>query len=371
MPILKNTFYGNALDMWLLALGILIGGPIVLNIILKVLARTLKRFNERFPGEFTRMAGETVERTKALLLLFIFIYVGSRVLILPPSAQKAFRYLLIISVGIQIGIWASSLARKLISLYMSRQDNAADYASARTMVDLGIRVLVWSTVLLMVLDNLGFDITTLVAGLGVGGIAIAMASQHILADLFASLSIIMDKPFRLGDFIIIGQQLGTVENIGLKTTRIRSLSGEELVLSNNDLLSSRIQNYKTMQERRVVFTIGVEYGTPYEKLKSIPAMIRGIIESIDKARFDRSHFSSYGDFSLNIETVYYILAPDYLTYMDIQQEINLGIFKKFEEEEIVFAFPTRTVHLYANSAAVPERRKAESDSPQRAIKFTN
>lgn len=139
----------------------------------------------------------------------------------------------------------------------------------------------------------------------------------------------LDKPFRLGDFIIVGDHLGTVENIGLKTTRIRSLSGEELVLSNNDLLSSRIRNYKTMHERRIVFKVGVEYSTPYEKLKCIPGMIRTIIESIERARFDRSHFSSYGDYSLNFETVYYILAPDYMTYMDVQQEINLRLFKEF------------------------------------------
>lgn len=365
---LKNTFYGNTLGNYLLAIGILVGGTLLLKIFMRILARSLKKLNEKYPGETTRMAGETVERTKSVLLLFICAYIGSRVLTLPAAAEKAMRYMVIIAVGIQIGIWASALARKLVSLYISRQDNAQEYASARTMVNLGVRVLIWSAVLLMVLDNMGFTITTLVAGLGVGGIAVAMASQQILADLFASLSIILDKPFRLGDFIIVGDLLGTVENIGLKTTRIRSLSGEEVVLANNDLLSSRIKNYATMQERRVVFTIGVEYNTAYDKLKSIPDWIKEVIESIEKTRFDRSHFSQYGNFSLNIETVYYVLSPDYLVYMDIQQAINLQIFKKFEQESVVFAFPTQTIHLHGKTES-PQEGRMDRDI-RRTVAFT-
>jgi len=200
-------------------------------------------------------------------------------------------------------------------------------------------------IVLLVLDNLGFNITTLVAGLGVGGIAVAMASQSVLADLFASLSILLDKPFKVGEFIIVGDMMGSVENIGLKTTRVRSLGGEQLVFSNADLLSSRIRNYRRMEERRVVFTIGVEYSTSYEKLKRIPGMIKDIILSVDHTRFDRSHFMNYGDFSLNVETVFYVLSSDYNLYADVRQEINLALFKKFEDEGIVFAFPSQTVYL--------------------------
>jgi small-conductance mechanosensitive channel len=167
----------------------------------------------------------------------------------------------------------------------------------------------------------------------------------VLSELFASLSILLDKPFQVGEFIIVGDMLGVVENIGLKTTRIRSLSGELLIFSNADLLSSRIRNYKTMQERRVVFTIGVEYNTPSQKLKKIPAIIRNAVETNEATRFDRCHFASYGDFSLNYETVYYVLSGDYNQYMDIQQKINLQIYEAFEQENIVFAFPTRTIHL--------------------------
>ncbi len=189
-------------------------------------------------------------------------------------------------------------------------------------------------VVLLLLDNLGYQITTLIAGLGIGGIAIAFAVQNILVDVFASFSIMIDKPFMVGDFIIVGDLLGTVEYIGIKTTRVRSLSGEQLVFSNNDLLKSRIRNYKRMFERRVVFTFRVPYNTAYDKVQTIPKMVKEIIESVEKTRFDRAHFKEYGEHSLVYEVVYYVLVPEYNIYMDIQQDINLNLFKKFEQEGI-------------------------------------
>ncbi len=197
----------------------------------------------------------------------------------------------------------------------------------------------------LVLDNLGVNITTLVAGLGVGGIAIALAVQNILSDVFCSVAILVDKPFQVGDFIIVGDMMGTVEKIGIKTTRVRSLSGEQLVFSNADLVNSRIRNYKRMQERRVVFSFGVIYQTPADKLEHIPAMVKEIIESVDQARFDRTHFKQFGDSSLDFECVYYVLSRDYNLYMDIQQKINLELFTRFEKEGIEFAYPTRTLYI--------------------------
>ncbi len=178
-----------------------------------------------------------------------------------------------------------------------------------------------------------------------GGIAIALATQSILSDLFASLSILLDRPFEVGHFIIVGDHLGSVEKIGLKTTRIRSLSGELIIFGNNDLLQSRIRNFTHFQERRVVFKFGVLYGTPAEKLKKIPGMVREIIEKTDNTRFDRAHFMAFGDYSLLFEIVYYVLSPDYTEYMNIQEKINFAILERFEEEGIQFAFPTRTVHI--------------------------
>ncbi|MGE3526922.1 MAG: mechanosensitive ion channel family protein, partial [Gemmatimonadales bacterium] len=183
------------------------------------------------------------------------------------------------------------------------------------------------------------------AGLGVGGVAVALALQKILGDLFASLAIVLDKPFVLGDFIIVDDYLGSIENIGLKTTRVRSLSGEQLVFSNSDLLGSRIRNYGRMFERRVVFSIGVIYQTTKEQLQAIPGIIRTAIEAQDKTRFDRSHFQKYGDFSLDFETVYYVKSPDYNIYMDIQQAINLQIFEEFGKRGIEFAYPTQTLFV--------------------------
>jgi small-conductance mechanosensitive channel len=192
---------------------------------------------------------------------------------------------------------------------------------------------------------MGIDITALVAGLGVGGIAVALAAQNILGDLFASWSIVLDKPFLVGDFIIIDGYSGTVEHIGLKTTRLRSLTGEQLIFSNSDLLKCRIRNYKRMQERRIVFSFGVLYETPLEKLKEIPGIVKDIITSIENTRFDRAHFASYGNYSLNFEVVYYVLSSDYTVYMDIQQKINLALFEEFQKKDIVFAYPTQTIYV--------------------------
>jgi len=194
-------------------------------------------------------------------------------------------------------------------------------------------------VLLLALDTLGIDITALVAGLGVGGIAVALAVQKVLGDLFASLSIVLDKPFAVGDFLIIDQHMGSVEYVGLKTTRLRSLSGEQLVFSNSDLLGSRIRNYGRMYERRVVFNIGVTYQTPRDKLVMIPQILRAAIEAQKRTRFDRAHFKEFGDFALNFESVYYVVGPDYNTYMDIQQAINLFIQKVSKRKEL--SLPTR------------------------------
>jgi len=222
-----------------------------------------------------------------------------------------------------------------------------DTSSATTITFLGFiaRLILWVIVLLLILDNLGVNITGLVAGLGIGGIAVALAVQNILGDLLASLSIVLDKPFVIGDFVVVDSLSGTIEHIGLKTTRIRSLSGEQLIFSNNDLLKSRIRNYKRMEERRIVFGFGVVYQTPMEKLTFIKTIVGDIIKKQENARLDRVHFKEYGDSSLNFEVVYFVAKPDFNLYMDVQEAINLEIFRRFQEEGIEFAYPTRTLYL--------------------------
>jgi len=204
---------------------------------------------------------------------------------------------------------------------------------------------VWSLAVIFLLDNLGFKISTVIAGLGIGGVAIALAAQAVLGDLFSYFSIIFDRPFEIGDFIIVGDLLGTIEHIGIKTTRVRSLGGEQLIFPNSDLTNSRVRNYKRMQKRRVVFKLGVTYDTPLAKLKEIPKIIEGSIKGVADTIFDRAHFSSYGDFSLTFEVVYYVLSSDYNKYMDIQQEINFKIKEEFEKKAIEFAFPTQTLYV--------------------------
>jgi small-conductance mechanosensitive channel len=258
--------------------------------------------------------------------------------------------LLVVGLLVQLGIWAVAGLGRFMALRRERElVEDASAVAAMDIVSFLTRVAVWAIVFLLVLDNLGVNITALVAGLGVGGIAVALAAQNIISDLFASLSIVLDRPFVLGDFLVIDDYYGNVEKVGLKTTRVRSLSGEQLVFSNNDLLSSRIRNYGQMVERRIVFTIGVVYQTPYEKLAELPGIIEDIVVKQDSARFDRAHFQRFGDYSLNFETVYYVESSDYRLYMDIQQAVNLEIFRRFAEEGIEFAYPTQTLFVERDS----------------------
>ena len=219
----------------------------------------------------------------------------------------------------------------------------ADDATTLDALGLIAKIALWVILGLIILDNLNVEISTLVTSLGIGGIAVALALQNILGDLFSSLSIALDKPFVIGDFVVVDDFEGDVEDIGLKSTRIRSLSGEELVFSNTDLLNSRIRNYKRMEKRRISFTIGVVYGTPVEKLELIPGMIEDIITPLETVDFDRAHFKTLGDFSLDFGVVYYVLVPDYVSYLDIHQVIILEIYKRFEKEGIEFAYPTQTL----------------------------
>ena len=208
-----------------------------------------------------------------------------------------------------------------------------------------IKVIIWVIGIIMLLDNMGYKVSTVVTGLGIGGIAVALAAQAVLGDLFSYISIIFDRPFQLGDVIVSGDVTGTVENIGIKTTRIRSVWGEEIILSNSQLTGSKIQNLKRMENRRVLFALGVTYDTPVEVLKGIPESIKEIIDGVKETKFDRAHFRSFGDFSLNFEVVYTVLNPDYTRYMDIQQEINFKIAEKFATQKIEFAYPTQTLQI--------------------------
>lgn len=346
MGFLDFTLYHNTLRAWGLALAVVLVLAVVGRILARFLLNRLRRLASHTRTSWDDLLSDTLDHTKAFFYLALGVYVGAQFLSLPTRVSGVVRGLAVVALLFQGGIWANRAVQFWLKTYRKErlQD---DPATATTMGALGFlsKLVVWTVVLLLALDNLGVDITALVAGLGVGGIAVALAVQNILGDLFASLSIVLDKPFVIGDFLVLGEFSGSVEYIGLKTTRVRSLSGEQLVFSNSDLLSSRLRNYGRMQERRVLFSLGVTYQTPRDQLKRIPGMIRDIIKGIEQTRFDRSHFMQYGDFSLNVETVYYVLSRDYNVYMDLHQQILLGVHEAFEREGIEFAYPTQTVFV--------------------------
>ncbi len=263
--------------------------------------------------------------------------------------------LLVVTMWLQVGVWASAGATDLIQ----RQRNRKEQRDPAAVTGYGlllffVRVGIWMVVVVSVLSHFDYPIAGLIGALGVGGIAVAFAVQNILSDIFNSMAIVLDKPFRVGDFITTGDIVGFVEHIGVKTTQIRSLSGEQITLSNTDLLNSRIHNYKRMRERRVVFRIGVVYETSADTLEGIPGIIAEVIGSQAHARFDRAHFFEYGDFSLVFETVYYVSGADYVRYMDTQQAVNLGIYRRFQDAGIRFAFPTQELIV---------RRGAKASTP--------
>ncbi len=247
---------------------------------------------------------------------------------------------LVVALFLQGAIWASRIVVGWVSWYAARKAaESAAVANALSIIQLFARTAVWAMALVLILHNLGFNVTTLVAGLGIGGIAIALAAQNVLGDLFASLAIVLDRPFVVGDFIAFDDCQGTVERIGLKTTRLRSLSGEELVCSNTDLLSRRIRNYKRMAERRVVFAIAVRYSTTADRLERLPAILRAIVQGQSPVRFERAHFQKFGEVALIFEVVYWMLDPDYNRFMDVQQAINLAIWRRLQTEGIELASP--------------------------------
>jgi small-conductance mechanosensitive channel len=341
---LTDTFYGNEIRTWLIALAVAIGTLVALRLVEQVLIVRVGRLTQKTHTIIDDVVIGALRKTKLIYLLIVSIFVGSIWLSLPQEVRSPLWKVTIVATIIQAGVWLSTALQVWLENYQKDETDGADRMTMNALSFLG-RIALWATVLLLILDNLGVDVTALVAGLGIGGIAIALAVQNVLSDLFASLSIVLDKPFIPGDFVVVGDMAGSVEHIGIKTTRIRSISGEQLVFSNTDLLGSRIRNFGRMHERRVVFSLGVTYQTPADKLERIPGLIKTAIESQERVRFDRSHFASYGDSALNFETVYYVESSDYATHMDILQTVNLTIYRSFAAEGIEFAYPTQTLFV--------------------------
>lgn len=341
----NRIFADNPVWAWFMALGIFLGVLLFFLALRAFLTRFFTRRFRRTGRPWAERGAELARRTTFLFLLMVAIFAGSLSLRLPPEAGKVIRGLIVTLFLAQLGIWGSRLTSLWVGRVAERRRAEGDAAAATTFASMGllVRIAIWALVVLLVLQNLGVNVTALAAGVGIAGIAIAFAAQSILADLFSFLAIVVDKPFLVGDFIVAGKVEGTVERIGIKTTRIRSLTGEEVVVSNSELLRGWIHDYTKMRERRVFFQFAVDYQTPYEKLVKVPELVRAAVEETPNVRFDRAHFKEYGEYGLIFEVVYFVLSPSYRDYMDAQQAINFAIYRRFSEEGIKFALPVRRV----------------------------
>lgn len=334
---------------WLQAIVVAALSYLIIDLVSRFLTRRITALSLRTSGRIDDVIAAALAGTKSFLIFLLAVLIGLHTMEFSTQTETRLSQALVIIVGIQVAIWLN----RAISTWMEKvidpnTDPALrNRATTTTMVFL-LRITVLLTVLLMVLANLGINITAFVASLGIGGVAIALALQTILSDLFASLSIGLDKPFEVGDFIIVDDLMGTVEYIGVKTTRLRSLSGEQLIRSNTELLKSAIHNYKRMSERRVVFTFGISHETPVEQVGQLGGVVRDIIVAQSPVRFDRAHFLGFGESSLNFEVVYYVLSSEYNVYMDIQQRINLELMTACAQRKISFARPTTIMYLTAS-----------------------
>lgn len=343
------SILSNTIIDYLSALGFFIGGTVVVYIFKKYVISRLKKLAESTGTSVDDFALVAINQSLIPVIYFGVFYLALHTLNLSAKFQSGLGSVAIIIITVFAVRALISAINFGLQSYLSKSVDIESGEKQLKGIRGLIKFIIWVIALLFLLDNLGVKISAMVAGLGIGGIAVALAAQAVLGDLFSYFVIFFDKPFEVGDFIVIGDKMGVVEHIGIKTTRIRAIGGEQLVFSNTDLTNSRVHNFKKMERRRVVFKLGVTYQTSAEKLKVIPNIVKDAIEAHEDAAFDRGHFASYGDFSLNFEFVYYVTGADYNKYMDIQQAVNLAIFSAFETEGVEFAYPTQTLFMAKNN----------------------
>ena len=343
------VYFNNTVLDYLMFLLFFVIGCITIKIVGYFLIKYLNKWAKKTETTTDDLLVQGISKYLMPILYFCVFYLDTKTLFLNSSISKIINISILAFVMIMGAIFISSITAFFLNKYWKYKVKGEDNKLALNVLTGVAKIIIWGLALILFLDNIGVKISSLVAGLGIGGIAIAFAAQSALTDIFCFFSIIFDRPFEIGDFIVIEEQMGTVEHIGLKTTRLRALNGEQLIFSNTFLTSSHLSNYKTMEKRRVLFTIGVTYNTPHEKLKEIPGLIKSIVDSTQDAVFGRTHFFSYGAYSLNFEIAYFVLSSDYDKYMDINQEINLRIKEEFEKKELEFAFPTQSIQLQNSS----------------------
>lgn len=339
---LEAVYFGNSISKYLEALGIFVVAFAIFGVLQSIVINRLEQFAKKSSTTIDDVAIRIVKSIKPGFYAFIAIFLGYQRLVFPEIVDTIFAGALVIWIAYQVVVALQILIDYVVGRWKSNDDVAT--AAAYDFLASIVKVVLWVFALIFVLSNFGVNITTFIAGLGIGGIAIAFALQKILGDLFSSFAIYFDKPFIVGDTIQVGQFMGTVQKIGIKTTRIKSLQGEEIVMANEKLTSEDVQNFGKMEERRNVFQFGVLYETPAEKVKAIPDMVRDIFKDLESVRLDRVHFRSLGDSALIFEATYFALNPEYNFLLDLQQDINLKLMERFQKEGIEFAYPTQTIY---------------------------
>jgi small-conductance mechanosensitive channel len=348
LEFLSQSFFGNTLLAWVSSAVIFIAVILVLRVILNMVIRKLKKLSQKTSSKLDDAVIGFVESVNSVFYISVALFASVQHLVLPDLLHLIIRGAFVITLVYEVIRLAENILTFFVAMKLGKVGE--DETSLSSALSLMLRVVLWTIGTVMILSNLGFNVNSLLASLGIGGLAISLALQPLFSDIFSSFSIILDKPFEEGDFIISGEFKGTVKRIGLKTTRLVALQGEELVISNTELTEARVQNFKRLQKRRIVFGVGVTYDTPPSKLRKIPEMVEKVITEKELAEFDRAHFWEFADSSLNYEIVYYINSSEYADYMATQQAINLEILEAFEKDGIEMAFPTRTVHMVAEGA---------------------
>jgi small-conductance mechanosensitive channel len=341
----ERIYYGNSVAEWLIAGALAVAVWTGLSVLRRFLSSRYKKYSTARHPTPIRLIFYLLGYTKQFLFLAVAVYVGQEGLVFPPKMQHVITNSVLTLILLQVGLWAGRSVR--FYLEIKEMERGADrvFAGSLDIINFVARMLIWSLLILVALDNFGVNITALLAGLGVGGVAVALALQNVLGDLFASLSIALDKPFVVGDSLNIDTFTGSVEHIGIKTTRLRSESGEQIILSNADILKSRVRNYGRMPEQRVLMTLRVTYATPGEKLQAIPGVLEGIVRAQSNARFDRCHLKTLGESSLLFELSYFVQQPKLNPLMDVQQSVNFAVLDEFQRRGIEFAYPTQRVML--------------------------
>ncbi len=333
-----QDYLGNELRAWAFALAVF-----ALLFTVLPLARAAIQGRLRKRPHQSRAALEIVlaviDRTTRLFLIAIALWLSTRSLSIPKRLDRILDVAMLVIVWFQVARWGTTVVGRLVHPRRSAADVAEGDASLNILRFIAVAA-VWSIALLMLLANLGVEIMPLVAGLGIGGIALALAVQNVLGDLLASLSIALDKPFRVGDFLVVGDEKGTVEQIGIKSTRLRSTTGEQIVMSNGELLKSRLRNYGLLPERRAEILLRIAYETPREQVAAIPAVIEAVIRAQANVRFERAHFARLGDYALIYEAVYHVQDRDLTVFMDAQQAILLRLLDELARRDIGIVYPT-------------------------------